>query len=74
MCCCCVTRLLRRHEHLRLTGDREPMADQSKDTTKIQLGEPMSLLEVTHKSRNDQKAAVLRSPQAWMAAHASLEV
>lgn len=71
MCCCCVTRLLGRHEHVRLTGDREPMADRSKNTTKIQLQGPMSFLGVTHKSRNGQKAAVSRSPRAWMTAHAA---
>lgn len=63
MCCCCVTLLLGRRELVKLTGDREPIADRSKDTTKIQLGEPMSLLGVTHKRRNNQKAAVSRSPQ-----------
>ena len=46
------------------------MTDQSTDTTKAPLGEPMGFLWVTHRSRNDSEAAA--SPKAtpgWVRAH-----
>ena len=36
-----------------LTTDMEPMTDQSKDTTKIQLGESMSLIVVTYSNMSE---------------------
>ena len=37
------------HTHL-LTPDRKPMTDQTPDTVKHQLGEPMSLTEVIYRN------------------------
>lgn len=37
------------YNHL-LTPDREPTTDQSMDTTKVQLGELISFIGVTHKT------------------------
>ena len=36
------------------TPDRESRRDQSKDTTKVQLGEPVGLTEVTYRSRGKE--------------------
>jgi hypothetical protein len=44
-----VTLFLGRHEHL-LALDKELTTDQSKDTIKVQLGEPMSFIGITPRS------------------------
>lgn len=36
-----------------LTPDRKPMTDQSSDTIKHQLGEPMSLTEVIYRNAGE---------------------
>lgn len=36
-----------------LAPDREPMTDQSLDTTKVQLGEPMSFIGFIHKNMSE---------------------
>lgn len=50
-----------------LTTNRKPTTDPSIDTIKVQLGEPMSFIGITHrgewvrdhfKSRNDSKTAL----------------
>ena len=44
-----MTRFPRETQHTcLLTTDKEPMMGQSKDTTKVQLGEPMSFIGVTY--------------------------
>ena len=46
------------------------MTDQSTDTTKAPLGEPMGFLWVTHRSRNDSEAAASpKSTSVWVRAH-----
>jgi hypothetical protein len=40
-----------------LTADRGLMTNQSKDTIKIQLGEPISIIWVTYRSINDSKVS-----------------
>lgn len=33
-----------------LTSDKEPLIDQSMDTTKVQLGEPMNFTEISYRN------------------------
>lgn len=60
----CVTLFLRRHEQTFFhTPYQEPTTDQSTDTTRVELGEPMSFTVVTCRSRNDtQKKLRPQSP------------
>ena len=37
-----------------LTSDREPMADQSADATKVQHGEPVSFIRVTYRKMGEE--------------------
>lgn len=47
-----------------LTLDREPMADQSMNTTKVRFGEPLGFIKVTFRFRNDSKISASQiSPQ-----------
>lgn len=61
-----------------LTPDREPAADQCKQTADIQLGEPVSLIgvltgvrgRVTHRSRNESRtAAFLKARPSGVTVH-----
>jgi hypothetical protein len=36
-----------------LTSDREPTTDQSMNTTKVQLGDPMSFIGVTYRNMGE---------------------
>jgi hypothetical protein len=51
-----------------LTSDRESMVEQTTNTTKVQLGEPMSFIGViysqggTYRGRNNSKTAVSSMP------------
>lgn len=44
------------------TLDREPIIDQSMDTTKVQFGESMSFIGFTYRSRNDSRQMHHQSP------------
>lgn len=66
------------HRHL-LTNDRDPMADQSADSTRLQLGEPLSFIWVTYRNIGERvtyslemiqkTAATPNSTLAWVRAH-----
>jgi len=50
------------------------MTDQSLDTTKVQLGEPVSFIEVIYRSRNDSKTAASPKPTpVWVTVLKMLE-
>lgn len=45
--------ILGRCKQLTTPPHREPITDQNTDTIKIQIGEPMSLLQVTYRNVSD---------------------
>ena len=47
---CCVTLFLGSCDECLLTPDREPRAEQSRDTTKVPFGESVSCIGATHRS------------------------
>ena len=72
---------LGRHNTHLFTLDRNPTTDQSTDTTKVQLGKPMSFIGVTYRTMGEglltraemtQRQVYLHSPpSAWVRAHKS---
>lgn len=68
---CCMTLFLERYKHLFILN-RDPMTNQSKDTTKAQHGKPTSFTRVTYRSKYDAKAAASRKPSpAYVTVHKS---
>jgi hypothetical protein len=54
VCVCCMTKLPREMQHTHLfIPNREAMIDRSTDTTKVQRGEPMSLIGVTYRNMGE---------------------
>lgn len=52
-----MTLFLGRCEECQLIPDGKLTTDQSKDTTKVQLGEPMSVVGVTYRRRKETRTA-----------------
>lgn len=68
---CCVTNFSWEYTiNSLLMVDREPTIDQSTDTTKVKLCEPLSFIAVIYRTSNDSKKAASPKPTpAWVTVH-----